>query len=466
MAVAMLLPALSDLRLGNRDWIIFIHSSLTTFMIASLVLVATQGATIHFSARLGFLLTTSLWLTACALGALPLYFSHMPVSFAQAVFESVSGVTSTGATILVGLDTLPRGILLWRSLLCWIGGIGFIAVALLLLPSLRVGGIKLFHMESSDKSEKVLPRINQIANAIIISYLGLTLICTLCYFAAGMSLFDAVNHAMTTVATAGFSTHDASLGFFENKPAILLTATTFMILSALPFVVYIKAALPRQNRRFFDPQAKLFLVLVGGFSFILAVWLHFSRDIAFHQALLNAAFHFVSVITTTGYATEDYSLWGSFAFGIFFLVSFFGGCAGSTSGGIKINRLIILWRLTIAKLTSLLTPSAVVKVRYGGAEIPRETAQTVLLFLCVYMASMIVGATLLIMVGLDFTSAFTGALTALSNVGPSFGSTIGPVGNFSTLNDTALWVLNFLMLAGRLEIITIFILFTPAFWQR
>jgi len=466
MAVAMLLPALVDLHWSSRDWMVFIQSSLTTFIIASLVLAATRDATSHFSARLGFLLTNSLWLTACLLGALPLYFSHLPISFAQAIFESVSGVTSTGATMLVGLDKMPRGILLWRSLLCWIGGIGFIALALLLLPSLRVSGIKLFHMESSDKSEKVLPRINQISNAIIIAYAGLTLVCTLCYFAAGMSLFDAVNHAMTTVATAGFSTHDASFGFFESKPVILLIATVFMVLAALPFVVYIKAVLIRQHRRFFDPQAKLFIVLVAGFSFVLAVWLHFSKDIPFQQSLLNSAFHFISVITTTGYATEDYSLWGSFAFGIFFLASFSGGCAGSTSGGIKINRLIILWRIMLAKLTSLLSPNTVVKIRYGGSELSGDIVQTVLLFLCLYMASMVIGTTLLIMVGLDFISAFTGALTTLSNVGPGFGANIGPVGNFSTVNDTALWILSFLMLAGRLEIVTVFIFFTPAFWRR
>jgi len=466
MAVAMLLPAFADLRPGNKDWIMFIHSGFTTFIIASLVLVATRGTAIHFSARLGFLLTSSLWLTACLLGALPLYFSHLPISFAQAIFESTSGVTSTGATMLVNLDKLPRGILLWRSLLCWIGGVGFIALALLLLPSLRIGGVKLFHMESSDKSEKILPRINQIANAILIAYLGLTLICTLCYFAAGMPLFDAINHAMATVATAGFSTHDASLGFFRDNLKILFIATIFMALSALPFVFYIKAVLPRRPRLFFDPQVKLFITLIAGFSFFLAIWLHFSKQIPFHQALLKATFHFTSVITTTGYATEDYTLWGPFALGIFFLALLCGGCAGSTSGGIKINRLIILWRLITTNLTKLLSPSAIVKIRYGDSEMSSEIIQAVLLFLCLYMLLMVTGAALLIMADLDFTSAFTGALTMLSNVGPGFGNIIGPAGNYSTVNDTALWILSFLMLTGRLEIVTVFILFTPVFWRR
>lgn len=466
MGLTMLLPALADLRDGSSDWMVFIRSSAITIMLATLVLLATRGAVYRFSARLGFMLTVCLWLTGCILGALPLYFSHLPLTPAAALFEAVSGITTTGATVLTGLDTLPRGILLWRSLLCWIGGIGFIALALLLLPSLRVGGVQLFHMESSDKSEKVLPRVNQIANGIIIAYLGLTLICMLSYFAVGMTMFDAINHAMTTVATAGFSTHDASLGYFSETPSVLVIATIFMLLSALPFVLYVKLVLPGRSKRLADPQVIVFLTLVLVASFALAVWLRFQYGFGFHRAFLDAIFHFVSVITTTGYAAEDYLLWGPFALGVFFLASFIGGCAGSTSGGIKINRLIILWRLTQASLTRLLSPNTVVKVRYGGSDVSGDIAQTVLLFLCLYMTSLIIGAMLLVVTGLDFVSAFTGALTALSNVGPGFGDTIGPVGNFSTIKDSALWILSFLMLAGRLEIVTVFILFTPAFWRK
>lgn len=462
----MLLPALADIRQGNDDWQVFIYASLLTFMIATLVLVSTYGASARFSTRLGFLLTASLWVTACFLGALPIFFSHLPISFAQAIFESVSGVTTTGATVLADLDAKPAGILLWRSLLCWIGGIGFIGLALLLLPSLRVGGVQLFHMESSDRSEKILPRVNQIANAIIIAYLSLTVFCTLCYFAAGMSMFDALNHSMTTVATAGFSTHDDSLGFYEDKPIIIIIATIFMLASAMPFVFYVKMVIGQSKQRFYDPQVKLFLSIVAIASLTLALSLTITRDEPFLEAFLTAVFHFVSVITTTGYATEDYANWGPLALGIFFLASLIGGCSGSTSGGIKINRIIILWRLTAANLARLLSPNVVVKVRYGGSEVSGDIAQTVLLFLCLYMATLIIGAMLLVITGLDFVSAISGALTALSNVGPGFGDKIGPVGNFSTIEDNSLWILSFLMLAGRLEIVTIFILFIPAFWQR
>nr|CBI82550.1 trk system potassium uptake protein TrkH [Bartonella schoenbuchensis R1]CDP80437.1 trk system potassium uptake protein TrkH [Bartonella schoenbuchensis] len=462
----MLLPALADLRDGNHNWAAFLYSCVITTMLATLILLATRGASCRFSARLGFTLTLCLWLTGSIVGALPLYLSPLPISLAGAIFESVSGITTTGSTVITGLDNLSRSILLWRSLICWIGGIGFIGLALLLLPSLRVGGVQLFHMESSDKSEKILPRINQIANGIIIAYIGLTLACMLSYFAAGMTLFDAINHAMSTIATAGFSTHDASFGYFSDKPAILIVSTIFMLLSALPFVLYVKLVLPGQSKRSIDPQVIVFLNIVFFFSFALAVWLRSQDHLTFHWAFLDVIFHFVSIISTTGYSAENYQLWGPFAFGVFFIVSFTGGCAGSTSGGIKINRLIILWRIAQTNMAKLLSPNAVVKVRYDHSNISNDIAQSVLLFVCLYMFCLLIGTTLLLTTGLDFTSAFTGVLTALSNIGPGFGEIIGPSGNFMTINDNALWILSFLMLAGRLEIITIFVFFIPTFWRE
>jgi len=466
MAVTMMIPALADLRAGNDDWAVFVRSSLTVFTIASLVFMATRETTAVFSARLGFLLTACLWLTACFLGMLPLYFSGLPIDFAQSLFESVSAVTSTGATVLTRLDTMPQGILLWRSLLCWIGGIGFIALALLLLPSLRVGGIRLFHMESSEKSEKILPRVNQIANALIIAYLGLTMVCTICYFFAGMSLFDAVNHAMSTIATTGFSTHDASFGYFADKPAVVFFATIFMVLSALPFIIYATVFIPGQKKRLGDHQIRLFLFLCVVCSLILALWLSFTRAIPFSSALLKASFHFTSVISTTSFSTEDYSQWGAFAVGVFFLACFCGGCAGSTSGGIKMNRLIILWRLVKTSMTRLASPNIVVRPRYAGTEISEDFSRTILLFVWLFLFIMIAGAALLMMTGLDLATAFSCALTMTANVGSGFGSPVGSVGNFAAINTPALYIMSFLMLAGRLEIITVLILFMPSFWRR
>ncbi|MBB5073209.1 trk system potassium uptake protein TrkH [Bartonella callosciuri] len=462
----MLLPIFVDLHDSNHNWISFLYSYVITTMLATLLLLATKGASCRFSARLGFMLTVCLWLTGSIVGALPLYLSPLPISLAGAIFESVSGITTTGSTVLTGLDNLSRSILLWRSIICWIGGIGFIGLALLLLPSLRVGGVQLFHMESSDKSEKVLPRINQIANGIIIAYVGLTLACMLSYFASGMNLFDAINHAMSTVATAGFSTHDSSFGYFSDKPAVLIISTIFMLLSALPFVLYVKLVLPGRSKRFIDPQVIVFFYIVFLLSFALATWLRFHDHRAFHLIFLDAIFHLTSIISTTGYSAEDYQLWGPFALGIFFIISFTGGCAGSTSGGMKINRLIILWRITQTNIEKLLFPNVVVKARYDHLNISSDTAKAVLFFVCLYMFCLLIGTAFLLTTGLDFTSAFTGVLTALSNIGPGFGNIIGPAGNFSTINDNALWILSFLMLAGRLEIITIFVLFIPAFWRE
>ncbi len=466
MAMAMLLPAAIDLRDGSDDWLIFVRSAAATGALSALILLATQKQTTRFTPRLGFLLTACLWLTGSFLGSIPLYFSHLPISYAAAFFEAMSGLTSTGATALSGLDNMQRGILLWRSLLCWIGGIGFIGLALLMLPSLRAGGLALFHMENSDKSEKILPRMNQIALGIVLAYLSLTAACIIAYFAVGMSMFDAINHGFTTIATAGFSTHDSSIGFYAGNRPLLVVSTIFMALSALPFVLYIKAFMPRRMESLVDPQVKLFFTIVIGFSFALAVVLRLGSDVPFGDALISASFHFVSIMTTTGYATEDYFLWGPPAIGIFFLASFLGGCAGSTSGGIKMNRLIILWSLTRANLARLIMPHAVIKIRYGSSEVSGEIAQNVLLYLFLYCASLIIGAVLLASLGLDCVSAFTGALTALSDIGPGFGDTIGPVGNFSTVHDPALWVLSFLMLAGRLELVTVYILFTRTFWMR
>ncbi|SPU61358.1 cation transport protein [Brucella melitensis] len=376
MAAAMLLPAAIDLRDGSDDWSVFVRSSAATGALSALIFLATQNQTMRFTPRLGFLLTACLWLTAAFLGSIPLYFSHLPISYATAFFEAMSGVTSTGATALTGLDNMQRGILLWRSLL-----IGFIGLALLMLPSLRAGGLALFHMENSDKSEKILPRMNQIALGIMAAYLSLTAACTVAYFAVGMSVFDAINHSLTTIATAGFSTHDSSIGFYQGNRMLLVVSTIFMALSALPFVLYIKAFMPQRMELLTDPQVKLFFTIIIAFSFILAIVLRLSTNIPFGDALISASFHFVSVITTTGYATEDYSLWGPPAIGIFFLASFLGGCAGSTSGGIKMNRLIILWSLTQANLARLIMPHAVIKIRYGSSEVSGDIAQNVLLYL-------------------------------------------------------------------------------------
>lgn len=465
MGLAMLLPALCDLYVGNSDWIIFSRSCAITLMVSTLALFASRGVKWNFSTQFGFSLVIYLWFLAVFLGALPLYFSHLKITFAAAIFESASAITTTGGTVLQGLDHMPPGVLLWRSLLCWVGGLGCIALALLLLPNLRVDGVKFFNMEAAYKAEKVLPRVRQIIQAIVFVYLGLTMLCIISYYMAGMSLFDAINNSMTTIATAGLSTHDASFGYYQKK-SILIVSCVFMLLSAMPFLLYVKILMLGFRKNIRDLQAILFLIIIAIASLVLAYYLSHKFHMSAGDALLNSAFHVISTISSTGYASQNYGNWGNFALAISCFLSLLGGCSGSTAGGIKINRLIVFWRITRLHILRLVSPHIVRKERYNGSIISEEMSESVLLFLCLYMFSLFFGSVALMLDGLDLLSSFTGALSSLSNIGLAWGDKIGPLGTYSQLSDTALWILSFLMLAGRVEIIALFILFSPDFWRR
>jgi trk system potassium uptake protein TrkH len=321
-------------------------------------------------------------------------------------------------------------------------------------------------MESSDKSEKILPRVNQIAAGIVIAYVGLSALCAIAYFAAGMTMFEAVNHAMTTLATGGYSTHDSSMGYYADNRALLVISTIFMALAGLPFILFVKAVMPRRLRTLSDPQVTLFFAIIAIATVVLAAIQRVEFNTKPIDALVTSAFNFVSILTTTGYASEDYTRWGSAAIGVFLIAYFLGGCAGSTAGGIKMNRAVILWRTMRTSLTRLITPHAVVKTRYGRDEVSSEAAQTVLVFFFLFIATLVFGTMALMLLGHEFVTAFSSAITALSNVGPGLGPIVGPSGNFSSLDDPSLWIMSYLMLAGRLEIVTVVILMTPAFWSR
>lgn len=460
----MMLPAFVDALDANDDWVVFVGSGTVIAAICTLVAVATRGEPFRPSPRLGFLLVTAVWLVGSLVGALPIYFALPSLGLAGAMFESVSGLTTTGATAISGLDALPRGLLLWRSLLSFLGGIGIIGMALLIFPSLRVGGMALFHLESSDRSAQLLPRVSQLAAGIVAVYLTLTLVCAILYYALGMSLFDAINHAMSTLATGGFSTHDESLGFFESD-AILMVATVFMIFGALPFVLYIRLFLPRRFQRWNDPQVTLFLALCLVLTLVLAATRVLINGVSIDQALISSAFNLVSVITTTGFVSEDFTLWSNAAIGVFFLAMFIGGCAGSTAGGIKVNRIIILYALVRANFRRVIRPHSVQRLKYGANDISLETLQSVTIFIFLFFLSLLLGTTALALCGLDLLTAFSASLTAVGNVGPGFGQQIGPAGNFSFLSAPALWILSFLMLIGRLELVTVLVLLSPSFWK-
>jgi len=464
LAVMMVVPAAVDILAGNPDWEVFLISSgLTLFVGVSTALTCRTGK-MRLSVRQAFVMTTLTWLALTFFAALPLHFSELNLSFTDAFFEAMSGLTTTGSTVITGLDTAPPGILIWRAILQWLGGIGIIVMAIAVLPMLRVGGMQLFRMESPDQSEKAMPRAAQIATAIGLIYIALTGIWALAYWFAGMTGFEAVAHAMTTIATGGFSTADNSIGQF-NSIAIDYIATAGMIVGALPFLVYLRAVQGNWRAVVEEPQVPWFLTTVALLVLTTTGWLWFANNLPPEVALQLASFNIVSIITGTGYATDDYTLWGSFALPIFFFVMFVGGCAGSTTCGIKVFRFQVLYAATRTQARKLLQPNGVFIPYYNRRPISDEVVTSVLGFFFMWFFTFCVLAMVLGFIGLDFITAFSSAATAIANVGPALGPIVGPGGTFQTLPDAAKWALSIGMLLGRLELFTIFVMFSRTFWR-
>ncbi|WP_281301309.1 MULTISPECIES: TrkH family potassium uptake protein [unclassified Iodidimonas] len=466
MAVAMIFPALADVINSNPDWIVFFSSSaLTAFVGGGLYLATRSGSPAEISRRQAFALTTFAWLFVSAAGALPFLFYGNALSLPDAVFESISGLTTTGSTVISGLEQQPPGILLWRQLMQWIGGVGIILMAIIMLPFLGVGGMQLFETESSERSGRIVPRARQFVAYISLIYSGLTLACAIIYYLLGMSAFDALGHAMSTVSTGGFSTHDASFGYFQS-PSLQWTGTLFMIAGGIPFVAYIRFVRGQHTALFNDVQIKAFLAFLAFVSISLGIWLTSTGQAqSLEEGLRLAAFNVVSIVTTTGFATADYTLWGSLAVGLFFALTFVGGCTGSTSGGIKIYRHQILWTAVQAYVRQLISPHRVDVLNYGGLHVTRDVQASVLAFLAVFVGAFSITTVLLAAMGLDFVTALSASATAFANVGPGLGEIIGPAGNFSSLQDEAKWVLSAAMLLGRLELFTVLVLLDPDYWR-
>lgn len=462
--LTMLIPAAADAIVGNPDWRVFVASAAFTVFAGGSLFFACRGGRQPFSLRQAFLLTSLTWIALSACGALPFLFSVLDLDYADAFFEAVSGLTTTGATVLVGLDTMPPGILLWRGLLQWMGGLGIIVMALAILPLLRVGGMQLFRTESSDRSEKVLPRPGQIAAVIGVVYLGLSVLCALAYRFAGMNGFEAIVHMMTTVATGGFSTSDLSIAYFDS-PTIEWLACLFMILGALPIVLYFRFLRGDRGALWRNSQVHTLLGIVLVASLTLTLWYWSRNEVSILEALRLASFNVVSVITTTGYVTADYSSWGGFAVATFFLLMFAGGCTGSTSGGVKILRHQIIVIILRAHFRRMIHPHSVFPLRYNERVLPDDVPASVLVFFCVYLGGFTVLTLALAALGLDGLTAASGAATAVGNVGPGLGEIIGPVGNFASLPDIAKWLLSLGMLLGRLEFFTVLVLLLPRFWR-
>ncbi len=463
LAVAMVIPAAVDLSYGNDDWQVFAASSVFTFFVGGLLLLMNHDEQpVRLGLKEGFTLTTASWITISAFAAIP--FVGLGRDYTDGFFEAMSGITTTGATILVDLDKLPRGILLWRALLNWIGGVGIIMMAMVIMPFLRVGGMQLFHSESSDKSEKLLPRAIELVVATIGIYFLFTLFCAMAYVALGMSIFDAICHAMSTLATGGFSTHDESIGFYKS-PALEWVTIGFMLLGALPFVLFIKIIRGDRSAPWRDEQVRGFFLFLAVVILLLTIWLSGVRDQPFATSLRQMAFHVVSIVTTTGFSTTDYQLWGPFAVGCFFILTFIGGCAGSTSGGLKIYRLQIAGVITRRHILQLISPRRIIPLNYNGRRLPTDVPFSVVAFLVIYMGVTGIIAAALSSMGLDMVTALSSAATAISNVGPGLGAIVGPAGNFEALPNGAKWLLSFAMMLGRLELFTVLVLLRPEFWR-
>jgi trk system potassium uptake protein TrkH len=466
LALFMVPPMVADVAAKHRDWQVFlVAAAVTMFTGVSLVLMNRTPEFGHLTGRQAFFLTTAVWIVVAVFAALPLAFSELNLSTADAVFEAMSGITTTGSTVIVGLDAAPPGILLWRAILQWLGGMGFIVMGVAILPMLRVGGMQLVRAESSDLSEKILPRAAQVASAIGLIYLGLTMACAILYYFAGMTPFEAAAHAMTTLATGGYSTRDLSFAFFDNA-AIDAVAVIFMCLGALPFVLYIQATNGQLRPLLTDAQVRWFFGIIAAFVLTITAWLVTVEGAAPLHALRHVTFNIVSLITTTGYASTDYGLWGAFPVAALFFLMAVGGCTGSTAGGIKIFRFTVLHAIARNQFARLIRPHGVFVPLFNGRPLPETAAISVMAFVFMYGLSFAVVAVALSALGLDYLTAMSSAVTALGNVGPGLGNIVGPVGNFSTLPDSAKWILAFAMLLGRLELFTVLILFTPGFWRN
>lgn len=464
LGCAEMIPAIYDFSRGNRDWVAFAASALLTIFVGLAVNIATRGDNTDISIRQAFVMTAGSWVTLTAFGAIPFTLASVHLSYTDAFFETMSAITTTGATVISGLDKVSAGVLLWRGELQWLGGLGVIVMAIAVLPILKVGGMQLFKAEAFDTAGKILPRATQISGALIAVYAVLTLACALGYATAGMSNFDAVVHAMTTVATGGMSTHDASLGHFDSL-TIELICILFMVLGSLPFLLYVRLLQGHPLALLRDAQVRGFFV-IAALATLLA-WQ--AQATGGHESgwleLRDAGFAIVSVMTGTGFTTVDYSKWGVFAISLFFMVTFIGGCSGSTSCGIKVFRFQIIFVSLRNRARQLFYPDGIFPQKYNGNSLSDNAVDSVMSFLFLFFVSFIVIAGGLGFLGLDLISAMSATATSMANVGPGLGDLVGPAGNFAPLSDSMKWILSYAMLLGRLEVFTILVLLLPSFWS-
>lgn len=464
LGIFMFIPMLVDLAMESRSWGAFAMSGIFTTLVGGVMALATYSKDMRLGSRGAFILTALSWVMLSLFSAIPFLMDPAKMSLTDAIFEATSGITTTGATVMTGLDDKPQGILFWRAILQWIGGIGIIATAMAILPMLQVGGMQLFKDESTSVSDKIFVRPTKVALYITSTYLGLTILCAIGYSMTGMNPFNAAAHAMTTLATGGYSTSDLSMAGFMNEGADII-CMVFMLAGAMPFGLYLLFATGHFKAGFRDPQVRTFLGIIAVFSLIVASWLWVTTDMEQLRALRFSAFNTISIVTGTGYASADYNSWGPFAVAAFFIFMFIGGCAGSTACSIKIFRYQVAFEAMWAYLKQMPRPNMIVPMRYGGKPLPEAVVHSVMSYFFLFFATFALTATILSVLGLDAMTAWSGAGSAVANVGPGLGEIIGPTGTYQPLSSPAKWVLLTAMLIGRLEIITALVVMTPAFWR-
>ena len=462
LGIFMMIPIIVQFLYNEIDSSFF-GASIITIIFGTLFFLSNLDHQKKLSLQQAFLLTALSWLSIAIFGSLPFFFSNVNFSFTNAFFESMSGITTTGSTIISNLESMPKGILLWRAILQWLGGIGIIVMAITLMPIMNVGGMQLFKISNNESSEKVLPKSKEVALRLIYIYTTLTILCALSYKFLGMNFFDSLTHSMTTIATGGFSNYNDSIGFF-NSFSIEISAMFFIILGSLPFIVYIKFLSGNKKIFFSDIQIKTFLKII--FFSIIVLMIYLSMSNSENLSLRAIFFNVISILTGTGYVNAQFDNWGGFSLILFLVLMFIGGCAGSTTCGVKIFRIQILYSFISNQIKKIIYPKGIFILKYDQNIINNKFVSSIISFIYLYLVVFFVLAILLSLTGLDFITSISGAATSISNVGPGLGSIIGPNGNFSSLPDISKWILTLGMILGRLELFAILVLFLPSFWRN
>ena len=462
LGISMIIPIFVQILFSELDSS-FIGASIVTIIFGSLFFLSNLDHDKKLNLQQAFLLTALSWISIAVFGSLPFVFSSIELSITDSFFESMSGITTTGSTIISDLENAPKGLLLWRAILQWLGGIGIIVMAITLMPIMNVGGMQLFKISSNDSSEKILPKSKEIALRLIYIYSGLTGLCAITYWIFGMGKFDSLTHSMTTIATGGFSNYNESIGYFNSLP-IEISSMFFIILGSIPFIAYIKFI--SGNKKIFlnDIQIKTFLKIIIFTVIILSIYLLFSNQENF--SLRSIFFNTISILSGTGYVNAEFDKWGSFPITLFLALMFIGGCAGSTACGVKIFRIQILYLFILNQLKKIIYPKGVFVIKYDQSSVDEKFIASIISFIYFYIVIFFILTALLSLTGLDFITAISGAATSISNVGPGLGPIIGPNGDFSALPDLSKWILTVGMILGRLELFAILVLFLPSFWKN